>query len=193
MIITISGKPGSGKSTVAERLASALGVPRYYIGGLRRKMAADRGLTLEALNALGEQEDWTDREVDEYQRKLGETETDFVIEGRTSFYFIPHSLKLFLDVSPEVGAERIWRDVQRGRRPAEAQGAETLDAIRETLNRRIASDVKRYAQYYGIENIYDPKHYDAVIDTTNLSPDAMFAVVLEQVRAHQQPGGGKSR
>lgn len=151
-------------------------------------MAADRGLTLEALNALGEKEDWTDREVDEYQRTLGQREKDFVIEGRTSFYFIPHSLKLFFDVAPEVGAQRIFHDVQSGKRPPESVNAMTLDSVRDMLNRRIASDVVRYQQYYGIGNIYDPKHYDAVIDTTNLTPDQMFDRVMDII----QRNGGKT-
>lgn len=191
MIITISGKPGSGKSTIAERLARALGVPRYYIGGLRRKMAADRGLTLEALNALGEKQDWTDREVDEYQRTLGQTEHNFVIEGRTSFHFIPHSLKLFFDVAPEVGAQRVFNDFKSGRRTPESSGNATLDDVRAMLNRRIASDVLRYQQYYGIENIYDPKHYDAVIDTTNLTPDQMFDRVMDVLQRNGRKTVGK--
>ncbi len=156
-------------------------------------MAADRGLTLEAFNALGEKEDWTDREVDEYQRTLGQKERDFVIEGRTSFHFIPHSLKLFFDVAPEIGAQRIFNDFTSGRRRVESAGAVTLDSVRATLNRRIASDVLRYQRYYGIENIYDPKHYDAVLDTTHLTPDQMFDQTMAIIRSAQEKTVEKPR
>jgi cytidylate kinase len=37
MIISLSGAPGSGKSTVAKKLAEELGWERYYMGGLRRE------------------------------------------------------------------------------------------------------------------------------------------------------------
>ncbi len=96
LIISISGKAGSGKSTVSRLLAKNLGFRHYSMGDLRRKMAAGRGMTLAELNSLGEKEGFTDREVDEYQKKLGIKETNFVIDGRTSFHFIPHSVKYTL-------------------------------------------------------------------------------------------------
>ncbi|NUM42573.1 MAG: AAA family ATPase, partial [Leptospiraceae bacterium] len=99
MIISISGAHGSGKSTVAQMLAKKLFWPRYYIGGLRREAAKKRGLTLAEYNALGETDPTTDTEVDEYQRQLGLSSDNFIIEGRTSWYFIPHSFKVYLDVS----------------------------------------------------------------------------------------------
>jgi cytidylate kinase len=113
MIISISGAEGSGKSTIAKMLAEKLGWPRYYIGGIRREKAKERGLTLEEYNKLGETDPSTDLEVDEYQKKLGETQDNFIIEGRTSWHFIPHSFKIFLDVSFEEGARRIWGNLQK--------------------------------------------------------------------------------
>ena len=91
MIITIAGDPGSGKSTIARMLAAKLGLMYYSIGAKRRMMAEEREMTLEELNQLGEKEDFTDREVDEWQKKLGETRDGFIMEGRTSFFFIPNS------------------------------------------------------------------------------------------------------
>ena len=64
MIITISGKPGSGKSTVAKIIAAKLGLNKYSIGDLRGKMALDRGITIDELNEVGEKEDFTDKEAD---------------------------------------------------------------------------------------------------------------------------------
>lgn len=174
MIISIGGKPGSGKSTLAKMLAKKLGYRRYYIGGLRRKMAEDRGMTLQELNSLGEKESWTDREVDEYQRKLGETEDHFIIEGRTSFFIIPHSLKIFIDVDERIGAERVFRDLQL---PHNARNEDTkldsVDAVLASHRKRMASDRKRYTAYYGID-VYDPRHYDFVLDTSPLDVKASF-------------------
>ena len=88
-----NGSAGSGKSTIAEKLAAELKWPRYYIGAIRREAALKRGLTLEEYNKLGETDPQTDIEVDNYQKELGERSDNFIIEGRTSWYFIPHSLK----------------------------------------------------------------------------------------------------
>ncbi|MCX6741353.1 MAG: AAA family ATPase, partial [Candidatus Parcubacteria bacterium] len=46
MIITLSGKPGSGKTTVAKILAEKLGYKFYSTGDLRGQMAMKRGLTI---------------------------------------------------------------------------------------------------------------------------------------------------
>ena len=118
MIITISGMPGSGKSTIAKILAQKLGYKHYSIGDLRGKMALDRHLTIDELNELGKREGWTDREPDEYQKKLGHEEDNFVIDSRLGFYFIPHSFKLFLTVDPEVAAERIFPNQRPTKNPA---------------------------------------------------------------------------
>ncbi|MBU0540313.1 AAA family ATPase, partial [Patescibacteria group bacterium] len=67
MIITISGVPGSGKTTVAKILAERLGMKFYSMGDLRGKMATERGLTIDELNKLGETEAFTDNDVDTYQ------------------------------------------------------------------------------------------------------------------------------
>ena len=50
MIITISGKPGAGKTTVGKAVAARLGLEFYSMGDLRGKMASDRGLTIDELS-----------------------------------------------------------------------------------------------------------------------------------------------
>lgn len=186
MIITISGKPGSGKSTLAKMLAEKLGYKRYYMGGMRREMARQRGITLQQLNTLGETEAWTDKEVDEFQKHLGETEDNFVVEGRTSFLFIPRSLKVFIDVEPAVGAERVFHDLQKN--PSERNedsGLTSVAAVLESHVRRIASDTKRYENYYHT-NIYDLSHYDYVLDTTHLNIrqcfDELYAFIIKRLK-----------
>ena len=48
IVVAVSGDPGSGKSTVCERLAPDFGLTRVYAGGLFRTFAAERGLSLAA-------------------------------------------------------------------------------------------------------------------------------------------------
>ena len=60
MIITISGKPGSGKSTIAKILAEKLKLKHYSAGDFRREKAKKLCLSLEEFNKLGEKKDFTD-------------------------------------------------------------------------------------------------------------------------------------
>ncbi len=177
MIISISGNQGSGKSTIAKRLAETLGWPRYYIGGMRREAALKRGLTLAEYNKLGETDPSTDLEVDEYQKKLGQTKDNFVIEGRTSWYFIPHSLKIYLNVSDEEGARRILL----ANRDGEDKYMTTFEDVLASIQRRRISDDKRYQQLFGI-NAHDLSNFDYVIDTTELNQNEVFSQVYEIIQ-----------
>lgn len=170
MIISISGMPGSGKSTVAKMLSARLGMKRYYVGGMRREIARSRGMTIEELNVLGEKEDWTDRQVDDFQRELGKKEDNFIIEGRTSFFLIPQSLKVFLNVDFPVGAKRIYDDVMSNKDKRNEGRYKTVGDAARAIRKRLESDIRRYKKYYRMD-IYDLSHYDLVIDTTKLTPE----------------------
>lgn len=182
MIISLSGAPGSGKSTIAKMLADKLGWPRYYMGGLRREAAKKRGMTLAEYNKLGETDSSTDREVDDYVKELGKNEDNFIIEGRTCWYFLPQSLKIYLDVAPEAGAKRIFGDLQSKNNRNEASDLKNWQDVLASNQARIASDNRRYRQYYNIET-YNPKNYDFYLDTTKLTPEQVFQAVYGWVKA----------
>jgi cytidylate kinase len=177
MIISISGTAGSGKSTVAKRLAKALGWPYYGMGKLRREAALKKGLTLEEYNKLGEEDPTTDKDADLYQEELGKTQDNFIVEGRTSYYFIPQSFKVFITVDERTGAERVWSELQKENERNEGKNLITIEDVLRSHEQRKESDMLRYKKYYGIENAYNPANFDLVIDTTNLSPDQTFARV----------------
>lgn len=176
MKITISGMPGSGKTTVGEMLAGRLGLDFLSVGDLRGKMAAERGMTIEELNKLGETEAWTDREVDDYQAEYGRTHNNFIVEGRLAFYFIPDSIKIFLDVDLRAAAERVFADP----RPDEARRASIEDEI-QAMKERIESDKKRYLKYYGIDP-YDRKNFDVFLDTTDIGIEEVAKRLLKMMR-----------
>jgi len=180
MIISLSGAPGSGKSTIAQMLADKLNWPRYYIGGLRREKAKERGMTLAEYNKLGETDPRTDQEVDYYQRDLGKAQDNFVIEGRTSWYFIPHSLKIYLDVSLEEGAKRIFANLQRKNERNEDINLNSWQEVMKSNSNRLESDRIRYRQYYDIE-VYDKNNYDFYLSTTDLTPAQVFQAVVSYV------------
>lgn len=182
MIITISGVPGSGKTSVAKILAERLGMKFYSVGGLRGKMAMERGITIDELNKIGETDKTTDTSVDDYQRELGTKEDHFVIEGRLSWHFIPHSFKIFLDCDPKEAARRIFSARQK---TSEERGDEPLYASAEETERdiaaRMASDDLRYEKHYGID-YRDPSHYDVTVDTTAMSgPEETAEAILARL------------
>lgn len=164
MIITLSGKPGSGKTTVAKILTEKLGYKFYSTGDLRGKMAMERGLTIDQLNELGAKEDWTDKEVDNYTAELAKKEDNIIFDSWLAFYFIPKSFKVFLDIDLKEAAKRVFKD----QRPDE-EHFDSPDGIEKMFRERLEQSRQRYLKYYNVDFL-DKSHYDLIVDTTNLSP-----------------------
>lgn len=181
MIISFGGAPGSGKSTIAQKLADELGWPRYYMGGLWREISQKRGLTLVENLKQGEVDPITDKEIDEYQAELGKNKDNFVIEGRTSWYFIPHSFKIYLDVSGEEGSKRIFKSLQAGNFRNEDNNLSSWEKVMLSNKERMESDRIRYAKYYQVD-VFDHKNYDFCLDTTNLTTEQVFQAVYKRVK-----------
>jgi CMP/dCMP kinase len=163
MIITLAGDEGSGKTTVGKILAKKLDYNFYSMGNLRGKIASEKGLTIDELNKIGESESWTDKEVDKYQEELGKKEDNFIMDGKLAWFFIPHSLKIFLSVDQFEGARRIFLN-PRG----DEKKMNTIKEMMDYVSQRRESDVKRYQQYYGA-NPYKKGNYDIYLDTTKMS------------------------
>lgn len=179
MIITLTGLPGSGKSTVAALLSERTKMRRYSIGDLFRKMAGEKGLRLSELNAQGESDISTDKDADEYQRKIGQTEDNFIIDGRLSWYFIPHSFKIFLEIDEESAAKRIFNASKQGLRPDE-HPYKTLEEVREANKERIVSERKRYKMYYDVDYL-QKDNYDLVIDTSTKTPEEIVQIIIDAI------------
>ena len=117
MIITISGTPGSGKSTIVKILVENLRAERIYVGGIRRELAKEKSMTLTELNEYAQTHPETDVDVDEkaaaQARKLGQGKKVVVVEGRTQYHFLPESIKIFVNVDVDEAARRIWKDLQQ--------------------------------------------------------------------------------
>lgn len=184
MIVSLSGKPGSGKSTVAKKLASALGYERVYIGGIRREAARKRGMTLAEFNTWSETHSEGDTEFDKQLEHIGKTKDNIIIEGRTAFHFIPHSLKVFLDISTEEGAKRIWKSIKSTDAVTRNEGNKltSYEAVLKNVKQRIKSDSIRYQKYYKLD-IFDTSHYDLFLDTTRLNPDEEYQRVHDFIQS----------
>jgi CMP/dCMP kinase len=172
MIITITGALGSGKSTVAKILVEKLNLKHYSSGGLMREIAERRGVTLLELSKIAETDKSVDKEIDEKQVQLGEEEDNFIIDGRLSWHFIPNSIKIFLDVTDDEAAKRIFKESRKD----EKYNTDLRTTLENIKNRR-ASEIKRYQEYYGI-NYYHKKNYDLVVDSTTITAERVVEKII---------------
>lgn len=180
VLITISGEPGSGKTTVARLLAKRLGLPHVYAGDLYRQEAKSRGLSLEEFNRLCERDHSIDRALDA-RMKARAREGNVVLEGRLAGYLAAEaglrSVKAWLTASDEVRARRVAQrehgDWQR---------------VREVNEARHSSDAKRYREIYGWD-LADTDVYDVVLSTDERTPEEL----VERLAAEAEAVFGEAR
>jgi len=166
MIITMSGKAGSGKGTVSKLLAEKLWYKHISIWAMKRELATAMGLTISEFNAqweLPENKESFDLKYENYQKDL-DVNDGIILDSRLGFYCQPKAFKVFLDVTDEEAARRIFGDKERS-----GDTYNSLQAVQEATAKRNLDDAKRYLDLYGID-ITDKKNFDLVVDTTGKTP-----------------------
>ena len=184
-IITIAGSLGSGKSSTARAVASALGFRHFSSGDLFRKLAAERGESIEAMNISAEAQRDIDLKVDNLLREMYRTDERLVIDSRMAWHWMPLSFKVFLVLDPNTAAERIFNHLRDEGRMSEA--ATSIDEVRKSIDRRFASEQKRYAALYGV-NATDPLNFDIVINTKHNDLKTVTEIVSSAYRAWRMDG-----
>ncbi len=170
MRITISGPPGSGKTTVCNLLSQRLEMRCVISGQLFREMAKEQGLSLADFGSLCELGPQHDRALDERIVEIARKNKDIILEGRLAAHMLHRhglaALKVYLDADTEERAERV-----AGREKI------TEDTAKEEVLVREACEERRYQTYYDID-INDKTIYDLVVDTTHLTPDQVVDKIV---------------
>jgi CMP/dCMP kinase len=184
-IITIAGSPGSGKSSTAKAVASALGFRHFSSGDHFRQLAAERGESIEAMNISAEVQRDIDLRVDNLLQNMYRTEQRLVIDSRMAWQWMPASFKVFLVLDPAMAAERIFDHLQKEGRISEA--AQSVQEVRESIDRRSASEQRRYAALYAVD-VTNPANYDIVINTRHNDLPVVTAIVRAAFQAWRTTG-----
>ena len=175
-IITIAGRPGSGKSTTAKTVAAKLGYEHFSSGDLFRAIGRERGLDVLQTNLTSEQNTEIDYLVDQRLRDIGKTEDLKVIDSRTAWHWIPNSFKVFLDLDLKSAAKRILDNTDKQRLSSENMTKDPAEYAK-ALQARLDSEAKRYKALYDIDP-YDMDNYDLVIDTAQNNIEQVVELVL---------------
>ncbi len=178
MLLTVSGPPGSGKSTTAALLADRFELEHVSGGDIFRELADERGYTPLEFNKLAEENEEIDRDLDRRLRKTAVDGDDLVLESRLAGW-----------LAAEQADFRFWLDAPasvRGERIADREGKDPARATEETMARE-ASEASRYEAYYGID-IHDLTIYDLSVNTARWRPDAVLDMLVTAVEEYDPAG-----
>jgi predicted cytidylate kinase len=167
--ITISGLPGTGKTTVAKLLEKRLGLRYVYSGEIFRDKAKKQGLSLEEFGAYCETHREIDEELDQYQLEILR-KGNVILEGRISGWLayrnkIP-AVKVLLEAAVDVRAGRIVKREQGN-----------IEERKKEILKREKSEATRYKKYYDID-VNDTSIYDVIIDVSKKTPEEITEIIL---------------
>jgi len=172
--IAISGPAGSGKSTVIKEVAEALGAEIADIGQVFRAVAEEKGMDISEYDKYLEQHPDEDRKMDEKFRDLVMgADGDMVVSWRMGWHFVPDIISIWLDVSPDEGAQRVFADKKRS--------FETLAEAKRVNIERMARKKAQLERVYGVD-FTDESHYTKVVETTGKLVGEVVAEILEFLR-----------
>lgn len=180
-IITLSGKPGSGKSSTADRVAELLGYTRHSSGDMVRRVLKRNGMTLEEYNQQATTNHDLDDQIDEELRDLRDL-NDIIVDSRLGFYWLPESFKVYLDLDIDVATVRIYNDVsQNEARQGVGTSDTSLPDVARQVRGRMVAEQTRFRKLYGVDP-YEPGHFDLIIDTARHNPHSVAITVFDHYK-----------
>lgn len=184
LIITLSGEPGAGKTTVVNELKrlyvdKGFQVQTHSVGQIFRRIADNLGISISELNKQAairpEIDKMVDNELLEYSKKINSQpspNTVYIIDSRMAWKFIDNSFSVRLKVPSSEAGKRIFADSTR----TQADKYKSVeDAITETETRK-QDEIVRYQKLYGCD-LSNVNNYELVINTQNAKPSEIAKLI----------------
>ncbi|MGB9714056.1 MAG: (d)CMP kinase [Candidatus Bathyarchaeales archaeon] len=178
VVICISGMAGSGKSTVAKKLAERYGL-KYYSGGeALKELAAEKGHkpfkhgwweSEEGICFIKEREN--DPKFDEVvDKKLMELaqKGNVILDSWTMPWLLKKGFKIWLEASLQKRAERIAK-----------RDKITFQEALEAIKRKEEGTKAIYKKLYGFDLGTDFSPFHLILDTDNLATEEVFQVLCK--------------
>ena len=181
MQISITGKLGSGKSTVCKMIRDRYDYEIFSTGAIQREVAREMGISTLELNKPMKQDHSLDTRIDEATTRLSRERRDcrLIFDSRMAWHFAEDTFKIFLTVDPTVAAQRVManpRDSEERYR--------SVEEARDKLVERSRVEQSRFRELYGVDYC-DYGNYNLVVDSSARTPEEIVDIIWEAFRAYQ--------
>ena len=170
MLITVSGPPGSGTTTAAQRVADRLALELVPGGEVFRAMAAERTMSLPEFGRYVAEHPEVDVELDSRLARRAR-EGGAVIESRLAGWIARNeglaAVVVWMDCDPRIRAERV-----AGREGVSVEQALADNEERQRVERG------RYLALYGVD-LADLSIYDLALDSGELRAPALAERIVD--------------
>lgn len=167
MIITVTGKPCSGKGAASKIFCEKYGFDYLCAGDIMRDVAKQKGYSsvLEFQQKAPDVVE-TDNYIDNKIAEIGKQRKNdnLLIDSRLAWHFAGNSFKVFIDVDIDVASERLYN----ANRPHEK--VESIEQAKQKLLDRWKTENDRYQRIYSVSNTRLDQ-YDLVIDSSKITPE----------------------
>lgn len=165
--VAISGEIGTGKSTLSKSLVQSLGWEYQNAGDFFRNWHQEHNIPLENTTEIPPE---LDKEVDMGFREQMASRTHVIFESRLAGWLakdLPAVFKILVTCDSEVATNR-------------AAGRDIINLSQAKKNNQIRSKglIKKFRKLYGVSDYLDPKYFDLVVDTTNITPEKALKLVM---------------
>jgi predicted cytidylate kinase len=166
--ITISGKICTGKTTLLKDLEKELGWPVFMTGKLFREYVAKNKLNLEQVE---EQNKDLTKKIDHQVRDIICKTGNLIFDGWMSGIMasgLPNVLKILLTCKDEIRYQRFAVRENIG-----------FEEAKRRVDERQSNWLNKLEKIYDRNDFMNPKNYDLIIDTSNISLQEIVKKVLE--------------
>jgi cytidylate kinase len=180
MLISITGRLGSGKSTICGILNKEYGFEIFSTGTINREFARSLNISTLELNERLKTDPELDKQIDGTVTRLSIEKKDekLIFDSRMAWHFAKDTFKIFLTIDPMEAARRVMLN-QRG---AEEHYSSVEDAC-EGLLKRGNVERERFIQIYGVD-YFDHNNYNLIVDTTSRTPEEIVKIIMEHYEAY---------
>jgi cytidylate kinase len=170
-LVTISGLPGSGTSTLCRALEAETKWVYLNTGQVFRELAEEAGLSLQVYGRQAEADAAIDRQLDARMVQLAcQAEQGCVLEGRLMGWMAQRrqlvALKVWLHADIEIRTQRV-----------SAREDQTREQAMAAILEREESERLRYATHHDID-LADMSIYDLVLDSDQTNANRLCNQVL---------------